>query len=280
MNENLKIQGELEPGLLIDMLQVMSRRRNLNGYVEVTSASVTGVMWLQEGALIAANWKDRQGELAVESMLRLQQGLFRVGEATALPARTIFKDTAGLLMMCIRSIGKEALSPEVSRAVPACVQAEAPVRHEEDIVFVPVTPPGERRRRRKPTVGVLRKWRYAAVVLLFVLIGAGILVWSNMWDKRDKREVVSQVPAPTPQPVQVVAAVPVTPVPVPHDGWPDLMLSALAASGKRNYCAILNGQLLGVGEQVDGVTIRSIRPNGVVLEYQGQRRLLFVAKQN
>lgn len=124
MSTNLKMHGELEPGLLMDMLQVMNRRRNLNGYVEVSDSSVAGRIWLQEGAVIAANWKDRQGELAVESMLRLKQGVFEIGEAAVLPTRTIFKDTVALLMMCMRAIGREALNPEVPLQKPQVRQAD------------------------------------------------------------------------------------------------------------------------------------------------------------
>jgi len=52
MDTNIKMQGALEPGLLMDMLQIMSRRKNLNGYVEVSDASAVGRIWLQEGSII------------------------------------------------------------------------------------------------------------------------------------------------------------------------------------------------------------------------------------
>jgi hypothetical protein len=140
------------------------------------------------------------------------------------------------------------------------------------------------RRSRMRGLSLAGRWslRIAAALLLLVCAGVGALKGYRLWETKqtvatgketDQASAVVTVPAPVP-----VAVPPnhVTPKPVApaSDGWPNVMLSALAASGQRPWCAILNGQLLGVGEQVDGVTIRSIRANGVVLEYQGQRRFL------
>lgn len=280
MSGTVKMQGVLEPGLLLDMLQVFSRRRNLNGYVEVMADSERGMIWVQDGSLIAANWKDRQGELAVESMLRLKQGGFQVGEATVLPVRTIFKDTVGLLMMCMRSIGRDALAPGPSQAVPPLLLS-APTRHQDEVVATPVPLPAKRSPRWRAAAGTWCKSWYAVGCVLPLLVGTVLLlVWAGMQGESGGNAVVHQLPLVVPAPVQIEVPVPVKPAPVLRDGWPDVMLSALAGSGTRSHCAILNGRLLGVGEQVDGVTICSIRPDGVVLEYQGQRRFLCAVKRN
>ncbi len=279
MATNLKMQGELEPGLLMDVLQVLNRRRNLNGYVEVTSASVMGRIWLQEGAIIAATWKDRQGELAVECMLRLKQGLFEVGEAISLPAKTISKDTTAVLLMCMRAIGRDSLTPAAPTRPPAQqvpVQVTIPVMPDEPMP-APDRLPVDRPRKRGFVVA--GRWSLGiAAAMLLVVLGTGGMVGAKLWTATQTLGSVQTVPVPVVTPTVPVAAVPAKPV-IINDGWPNVMLSALAASGKRHYCAILNGQLLGVGEQVDGVTVRSIRANGVVLEYQGQRRFLCAIQQ-
>ncbi len=286
MDANIKLQGTLEPGLLMDMLQIMNRRKTLNGYVEVSDALAVGRIWLQGGVIIAANWKERQGELAVESMLRLKQGFFAMGEATTLPAKTISKDTVGLLMLCMRAIGRDALTP----AVAACVsqletapkatvpESVVPANKAAEPVSVPPHHDGAR-----PRCGYVLAGRWslgvAAAVTLVALTGIGMQMGQKplaMPQGSSAGQVVSPAPVVPPSPTAVV---PVKPVVVQNDGWPDIMLSALAASGKNHWCAILNGQLLGVGEQVDGVIIRSIRPNGVVLEFQGQRRFLCSARK-
>lgn len=288
MATNLKMQGELEPGLLMDMLQVMNRRRTLNGYVEVASSAVAGRIWLQDGMIIAANWRDRQGELAVESMLRLRQGVFEVGEATVLPARTIYKETVALLMMCMRSIGREALAPVVPTRVPQSPSPRsvvAPVlvvstTNADEPIPAPVHQSTEPLRKRR---SFLRgwNWRVAACIAVLALLVTGVIAGLPLLAKIKSEMVappVSVSALPAPAAPEVSAPVKIKMAPVVNDGWPDIMLSALAASGQRHYCAILNGQLLGVGEQVDGVTIRSIRANGVLLEYQGQRRFLCAAQ--
>lgn len=291
METNLKMQGELEPGLLMDLLQVMNRRHSLNGYVDVAASSVAGRIWLHEGAIIAANWKDREGELAVECMLRLKQGVFEVGEATVLPARTIFKDTVALLMVCMRSIGRDALNPVVptrnSRsqqiqkvAVPEPVMS-LPVNlanRADEPMPAPACLPVDRPRKRGRVLAGRWSWRLGIALLVLALTGIGVRMGLKFHAENKEAVVVSQVPVVVPPPAPVVVAVPLKTMPVLQDGWPDIMLSALAASGKRHYCAILNGQLLGIGEQVDGVTLRSIRANGVVLEYQGKRRFLCSAQ--
>ncbi|MEI8139332.1 MAG: DUF4388 domain-containing protein [bacterium] len=280
MATNFKMQGELEPGLLMDVLQVLNRRRNLNGYVEVTSASVMGRIWLQEGAIISAIWNDRQGELAVECMLRLKQGLFEVGEAISLPAKTISKDTTAILMMCMRAIGRDSLAPAAPTRLPpaqqAPVQTTIPVMTDEPMP-TPVRLPVDRPCKRGFVVAGRWSLGIAAAILLVVL-GTGGMAGTKLWTATQTPVPVQVEPVPVVTPTVPVIALPAKPV-IINDGWPNVMLSALAASGKRHYCAILNGQLLGVGEQVDGVTVRSIRANGVVLEYQGQRRFLCAIQQ-
>ena len=287
MDTNLKMQGVLEPGLLMDMLQVMARRKTLNGYIEVNGSVATGRIWLQEGAIIDADWNGRQGELAVECMLRLKQGLFAVGEATSLPARTIFKDTVALLMQCLRAIGRDALTPAPAVRVPLAppVQSSVSLIPGRPSVIVddprpaPAHPPVSRPRKRG--FFMEGRWRKpVAIAAGLTLVGGLSALWGahSLLEKKESA-LTSPILAPLPPDVVVAAPVSVTSPSAEQDGWPDIILSALAASNQRHHCAILNGQLLGVGEQVDGVTVRSIRFNGVVVEYLGQRRFLCAAQK-
>ncbi|MEI6165775.1 MAG: DUF4388 domain-containing protein [bacterium] len=287
MGTNFKMQGELESGLLMDMLQVMTRRKTLNGYVEVSASAMTGRIWLQEGAIIAADWNGRKGELAVECMLRLKQGQFMVGEATELPAKTIVKDTVALLMLCLRAIGRDALAPVAPARLPSsppaqCVVSDvsgSPADQSDEPMPAPAHHAGVRPSKR----GFLMAGRWmkpvAVAAGVALVVGLSVTWGARFLTEKKASAAVNPIMEPRPPAVMVVATTPEKPPVVIQDGWPDIILSALAASGQRQCYAILNGQLLGVGEQVDGVTVRSIRANGVMLEYLGKRRFLCAVQQ-
>lgn len=57
--------------------------------------------------------------------------------------------------------------------------------------------------------------------------------------------------------------------------WPELQLSGIAFRGDRSI-AIINGSMLSVGDQIDGVVIRRVEPGRVILEWNGERRTLRV----
>ena len=56
-------------------------------------------------------------------------------------------------------------------------------------------------------------------------------------------------------------------------GWPKQTLSGLSAMGN-NRSAILNDEVYGPGETVNGMTVNNVFANGVLLEYQGRRAFL------
>ena len=58
--------------------------------------------------------------------------------------------------------------------------------------------------------------------------------------------------------------------------WPHLTLSGLVGRG-RTGSAILNNEVVGVGESIQDVTLLGIDSEGVELEYRGERRHLKVA---
>lgn len=282
MGTNVKMQGELESGLLMDMLQVMTRRKTLNGYIEVSASAMTGRIWLQEGTIIAANWNERQGELAVECMLRLKQGQFLVGETTELPPKTIIKDTVALLMLCVRAIGRDALTPvaparlsppQLAQGVVSDIPGR-PAENSDEPMPAPAHHPVVRPRKRG--LWMTGRWRKPLAIAagVVLVVGLSVIGGARLLEEKKESAVVNPIPEPIPRAETGVATPSVKPQVDSQADWPDIILSALAASGPQHCCAILNGRLLGVGEQVDGVTLRSIRANGVVLEYLGQRRFL------
>lgn len=121
------------------------------------------------------------------------------------------------------------------------------------------------------------KWikRLAVAAGLMALFGVGVLHaverW-NVWMAPDPVLNVPQVPL-------VTVSVPLQPAMQIQDGWPYLSLSALVACGQVRACAILNGQIIEAGGEVDGIRVRSIRANGVFLEYQGKRRFVAMEKR-
>lgn len=54
--------------------------------------------------------------------------------------------------------------------------------------------------------------------------------------------------------------------------WPDITISGVVGRDQKG-AAFVNGKVFGVNETVDGVRILSIKPQGVLLEYQGETRL-------
>jgi hypothetical protein len=78
-------------------------------------------------------------------------------------------------------------------------------------------------------------------------------------------------PARTPPPV----AKPPEPAPSPPPVWPSLVLSGVVGKGN-NGSAIINGEVVGIGEVIEGVKVTGIRKQGADLEYQGDVRYLKV----
>lgn len=86
---------------------------------------------------------------------------------------------------------------------------------------------------------------------------------------------VQNPPPPAAASNAAVAPVSVTPLPgvkAPVT-WPPMKLTAIIGKGKKGT-ARLNGQLLVVGEELDGVTLVELSEHGVVLEYKGEHQNL------
>jgi len=59
--------------------------------------------------------------------------------------------------------------------------------------------------------------------------------------------------------------------------WPPLALSGVVGKG-HNGAANINGQVVGIGETVDDVTVLAVARQGAKLEYKGETRFLKVGK--
>ena len=240
MDAGITRRGELTAGLLESMLMAIGAQAGFNGVIDIFTAKERGQIWIRKGEPLAAQWRDLTGSDALRSMAGLSQGRFEFNESTAFPARNIVKGVIPVV------------KPEVT-----ALQVIRP-------------------RRKSHVNALVRTWtrRLALAASLATLLAAGIcyaLDRIDQWKSSGTAVVAVQPP--------VTIAVPVHSVKEIQDGWPSLTLSALIACGKARACAILNGQIIEVGGQVDGITVRSICANGVMLEYQGQRRFIAMEKR-
>jgi Type II secretion system protein B len=78
------------------------------------------------------------------------------------------------------------------------------------------------------------------------------------------------VVAPTPPPP---AETNKPPPPPPPPEFPSLNLEGFVYNGARST-AVINGKTVQLGESVSGVTVVAIEPDGVTVEFQGERRVL------
>ena len=81
-------------------------------------------------------------------------------------------------------------------------------------------------------------------------------------------------PAPLPAPVRVEkAAAPPTKPAEEVVTWPTLSLSGVVGKGE-NGSAIINKQIVGVGESIEGVKVIAIRDKSIELEFKGKTQIL------
>lgn len=61
--------------------------------------------------------------------------------------------------------------------------------------------------------------------------------------------------------------------------WPAIKLGSLARAGGGKSSAILNGKLVLVGDEIEGVTLVEVAANGVTLDLKGQRLFLKIGDE-
>lgn len=111
------------------------------------------------------------------------------------------------------------------------------------------------------------------IVLILLLLGALKLLRA---DKTPVQvEIVETTPAikaPIPSPPPVIEE-----EPEPGTQWPELTLTGFA-SGAGQRMVIINGKMLSQGRSIDGARVIQIGRNGVVVEYQGERKTLYTSE--
>ncbi|MCC7300414.1 MAG: general secretion pathway protein GspB [Verrucomicrobia bacterium] len=94
-------------------------------------------------------------------------------------------------------------------------------------------------------------------------------------------ETVPVPPAPVQTPeisIEKIAVEPVVeekPVQEIKPVWPNLKLTGIASSGSQRI-AIINGKMLYAGRTIGEVTIQEVRDTDIIVEFQGERRVLHV----
>ena len=92
--------------------------------------------------------------------------------------------------------------------------------------------------------------------------------------------VTQEAPAKAIEPAKVepVVVAPVKkeePVSETKQAWPELKLTGIA-QGESQSIAILNGKMLTAGRMIGEVTIKEVHNADVVVEYRGERRVLYL----
>lgn len=176
---------------------------------------------------------------------------------------------------------------------------ESPAVRPPGIPVEILEPPAESKGPKAPLLLLL-------ILLLAAFLAAPLVVYSIYQTKPKPRALLSVIKKPAPvAPVAVapvvaapVVAVPVAipkppvqaaktavvatvvapvkkeePAPEAKPAWPELKLTGVA-QGKSQSLAILNGKMLPTGRTLGEVTIIEVNDSSIVVEYQGERRVL------
>ncbi len=112
-----------------------------------------------------------------------------------------------------------------------------------------------------------------ALILLIVisLISMGIVTFLRSTPSASTQQIAPVVKAPD---VIVEKSAPVVdPEPEAKDKWPKLELTGFASGGGQRM-VFINGKMLTEGREIDGARIVQIGKTEVLVEYQGERRIL------
>ncbi|MBC8206943.1 MAG: hypothetical protein ISR84_04770 [Kiritimatiellales bacterium] len=131
----------------------------------------------------------------------------------------------------------------------------------------------------------------ASIVLILLIIGSSIYLVIN---QSATDETLKEIEATEPPVVQAALTPAVAPAPAPKpapepapkpapkkvtkDKWPELTFSGSAVGGNE-ILAIINGRMLSVGSQLRGVKVLQIGKNEVLVEFEGEKRILRVDDQ-
>jgi hypothetical protein len=117
---------------------------------------------------------------------------------------------------------------------------------------------------------------FSVVGVLILGLGAyfGAILWTKMRAKPVvvETETVADI-APMQKFIEETKTEPPPPAPPPPAAVtpptpPDLKLEGIFIEGNLRE-AVINGQIVGIGDEIDGARVMRIEPNGVKLEFQG-----------
>ncbi|MDP6490504.1 MAG: DUF4388 domain-containing protein, partial [Kiritimatiellia bacterium] len=95
--DQVRMGGQIQAGLLPDLMQLLSNRSEVTGYLELLSDDGAGKIWFRNGQMVDARWGIKSGETAVELMLGIRIGRFRFIEAEYTKEPTIRRETTCIL---------------------------------------------------------------------------------------------------------------------------------------------------------------------------------------
>ena len=147
---------------------------------------------------------------------------------------------------------------------------QTPVQEKKEL---PRLEPLTRRRRMN--------WGPVFVVSILLLITTPLLapVFNRSYQDHSAGNAPSQANVKAQFGVEEAPLTPTTRTPSPFHGsliTPDFALNGLVYSPDGSYC-LINGQVVKIGESINGAKLISVTPNGAVLEYKGERLVLSAA---
>ena len=122
----IRLKGAIEPGVVAEMLQMLSGRQDRLGFLRVTNRRIDGRIWFKEGAIVAAECGSHRDIAAICRMLRLNSGEFSFVDTNLVPTRSIFDDTTSILLESYRQIDE---NKESEPDEPALDESAWPMRH-------------------------------------------------------------------------------------------------------------------------------------------------------
>ena len=142
------------------------------------------------------------------------------------------------------------------------------------------TPPPEPPPLPKPAPASTQKKHVplsTLILLLLMTAMGGYLLMSRLPKpaaaQKTEPAPVETEPHPTVQPEPEPEPEKEVPAAKPAVNWPELTYSGAAAGGS-HVLAIINGRMLSIGDSIQGVTVLKIGKTDVMVEYQGEKRIL------
>lgn len=103
------------------------------------------------------------------------------------------------------------------------------------------------------------------------------IVEDNVTEESPEPVIIQTETAPEPEESDVenanTSVVPSAPPAVVKIEWPALTLTAVMGNGKKGS-AMINGQLISIGDQIEGVEFVGVGKNGIYVQYKGVSRFL------